>query len=254
MKTIALLAALMLASIVAASAQEKDTRLFEMRTYYAAPGKLDELNQRFREHTTALFAKHGMTNIGYWMPVENPDAKLVYVLAYPSRAARDTSWKAFLADPGWQKAQAASEVKGKLVAKVEQVFMAVTDFSPVAKIPAGSEGGVFELRTYTTTPGQLPALHTRFREHTLDLFTKHGMTNLWYWQPTKDQPAADNTLIYFLSHSSADAAKASFAAFRADPTWIAAKAASEKQAGGSLTVPDGVKSVLLKATDYSPIK
>ena len=120
MKTIALLAALMLASIVAASAQEKDTRLFEMRTYYAAPGKLDELNQRFREHTTALFAKHGMTNIGYWMPVENPDAKLVYVLAYPSREARDTSWKAFLADPGWQKAQAASEVKGKLVAKVEQ--------------------------------------------------------------------------------------------------------------------------------------
>ena len=80
------------------------------------------------------------------------------------------------------------------------------------------------------------------------------MTNLWYWQLAKGQPGADNTLIYFLAHSSADAAKASFAAFRADPTWIAAKAASEKQAGGSLTVPDGVKSVLLKATDYSPIK
>ena len=254
MKTITFLTALLLAAVVSASAQEKDTRVFEMRTYFAAPGKLDELNQRFRDHTTALFAKHGMTNIGYWMPVENPESKLVYVLAYPSREARDASWKAFLADPDWRKTQAASEVKGTLVAKLEQLFMTATDFSPVAKFASGPKGGIFELRTYTTTPGNLPALHTRFREHTLGLFAKHGMTNLWYWQLAKDQSGADNTLIYFLAHNSADAAKASFAAFRADPVWIAAKDASEKKAGSSLTVPDGVKSVLLKATDYSPIK
>lgn len=254
MKTITLLAVLLLASVVSASAQEKDTRVFEMRTYFAAPGKLDELNKRFRDHTTALFAKHGMTNIGYWMPVENPDSKLVYVLAYPSREARDASWKAFLADPDWKKAHAASETNGKLVAKFEQLFMTAVDFSPAAKVADGRKDGIFELRTYTTTPGNLPALHTRFREHTLGLFAKHGMTNLWYWQLAKDQPGADNTLVYFLAHSSADAAKASFAAFRADPIWIAAKDASEKKAGGSLTVPDGVKSVFLKATDYSPIK
>ena len=80
------------------------------------------------------------------------------------------------------------------------------------------------------------------------------MTNLFYWQPMPDQPAAENTLIYLLAHASLDAAKASFAAFRADPDWVAAKKASEEKAGGSLTVPDGVKSLFLKATDYSPTR
>ncbi len=254
MKSLVFLAAVMLSTLVSASAAENDTRVFELRTYYAAPGKLDDLNQRFREHTTALFAKHGMTNLGYWMPIENPESKLVYLLSYPSREAREASWKAFMADPDWKKAQAASEVNGKLVAKVEQVFMTATDFSPVIEPAAGKEPRVFELRTYTTTPGNLPLLHARFRDHTLGLFAKHGMTNLWYWQLKKGQSGAENTLIYLLAQASVEAAAASFAAFRADPAWIEAKAASEKKGGGSLTVPDGVKSVFLKTTDYSPIK
>ena len=91
MKALALLATLMLTALVSARAAEKDPRVFEMRTYYAAPGKLDELHKRFREHTTALFEKHGMTNLGYWTPLENADNKLVYVLAYPSREAREAS-------------------------------------------------------------------------------------------------------------------------------------------------------------------
>ena len=192
-----------------------------------------------------------MTNIGYWTPIENPDSKLIYVLAYPDRAARETSWKNFMADPDWQKAYKASEVAGVLVSKVEQLFMNATDFSPAIKPATGAGGRVFELRTYTTTPGNLPGLHARFRDHTLSLFKKHGMTNLFYWQLTPDQKNADNTLIYLLAHASVDAAKASFDSFRADPDWVAAKKASEDKAGGSLTVPDGVKSVFMKATDYS---
>ena len=78
------------------------------------------------------------------------------------------------------------------------------------------------------------------------------MTNLFYWKLLPDQPAAENTLVYMLAHKSEAAAKASFDAFRADPEWITAKKASEDKGGGSLTVPDGVKSVFLKATDYSP--
>ena len=254
MKALALLTALMLTAIVSAPAAEKDTRVFEMRTYYAAPGKLDDLHKRFREHTTALFTKHGMTNLGYWTPLENPDSKLVYVLAYPSREAREASWKAFMADPDWKKAQAESEVNGKLVAQVEQLFMTATDFSPAVAPAAGKDARVFELRTYTTTAGNLPLLHARFRDHTIGLFTKHGMTNLWYWQLTPDQKNAENTLVYMLAHASVEAAKASFDAFRTDPGWIAAKAASEEKGGGSLTAPDGVKSVFMKATDYSPLK
>ena len=129
MKALALFAATMLASTLTVSAADPDTRVFEMRTYYSPAGKLDDLHARFRDHTTKLFTKHGMTNIGYWVPIENAENKLVYVLAYPSREAREASWKAFMGDPDWQAAYKASEVNGKLVEKVEQIFMTATDFS-----------------------------------------------------------------------------------------------------------------------------
>jgi hypothetical protein len=253
MKIASLLAITMLAASITALA-ETDTRVFEMRTYHAAPGKLDDLNTRFRNHTVQLFEKHGITNIGYWTPIENTDNLLIYVLAYPSREARDSSWKEFQADEDWKKARTESEVNGKLVTKVDQLFLSATDFSPAIKPSTGSGERVFELRTYTTTPNNLPLLHARFRDHTLALFARHGMTNLFYWKLLPGQPNAENTLVYLLAHASVDAAKASFDTFRADPDWIAAKKASEEKGGGSLTIPDGVKSVFLKATDYSPTR
>ena len=247
------LLAIGLAGVTSTTAADKDTRCFELRVYYAAPGKLDALNARFRDHTLRLFEKHGIENIGYWMPSDNKETKLTYLLAYPSREARDTSWKAFVADPEWTKAYKESEVNGKLVAKVEQTFMSATDYSPEIK-PAKTGDRVFELRTYTTPPGKLDALDARFRDHTVKLFTKHGMTNLGYWSPMKGEKGADSTLIYILAHKSQDAAKASFAAFGKDPDWVAARKASEEKAGGSLTIKGGVKSEFLNATDYSPTK
>jgi hypothetical protein len=105
-------------------------RLFEMRTYHTHPGRLDALNRRFREHTNRIFVKHGMELVGYWTPVDRPDT-LVYILAYPSKEAREASWKAFQADPDWQAAREASEKDGKIVARVESVFMEPTDYSPI---------------------------------------------------------------------------------------------------------------------------
>lgn len=105
-------------------------RLFEMRTYHTHPGRLDALNKRFREHTNRLFVKHGMELVGYWTPQDKKDT-LVYILAYPSREAREASWKAFQADPDWKEAAAASEKDGKIVAKVESVFLDPTDYSPI---------------------------------------------------------------------------------------------------------------------------
>lgn len=235
------------------SAAETDTRVFEMRTYHAAAGKLDALHARFRDHTAKLFEKHDITNIGYWVPLDNPENKLVYLIAFPSREAREKSWKAFGADPVWQEAKRSSEADGPLVSKVESRFLEATDYSPAIK-PSHDGERVFELRTYTTTPGNLGALNARFRDHTMRLFEKHGMANIAYWTPMDDQEGADRTLIYILAHRSPEAAKASFAAFRDDPQWIAARTASEEKAGGSLTVKDGVKSVFLKAADYSPIR
>lgn len=237
-------------------AAEPDTRVYEMRVYYAAPGKLDALHARFRDHTMKFFEKHGLTNIGYFVPTgENKENKLVYFISAPSKEARDKSFKDLLADPDLKKVFAESEKDGKLVTKVESRFLTVTDYSPVLKVAKSKDERVFELRTYTATKGNLGHLNDRFKNHTMKLFEKHGMTNLIYWNVLKGQPGDDVMLIYLLAHKSEDAAKKSFDAFRMDPDWLAARKASEEKAGGSLTEPKGgVVSEFLKPTDYSPLK
>jgi hypothetical protein len=122
--------------------------------------------------------------------------------------------------------------------------------TPVVTVHAAANR-VFELRTYTTPPGKLDALKARFRDHTVKLFEKHGMTNIGYWVP-QDAPQKDNTLVYLLAHSSREAAAKSWAAFRTDPDWVKAKAESEKD--GPLTIQGGVTSVFLDPTDFSAIK
>lgn len=116
-----------------AAYQAASERYFEMRIYTAAEGKLGDLHKRFRDHTNKLFVKHGMTLIGYWTPSDGPKSKdtLIYILAYPSQEAREKSWKDFQSDPDWKAAREASEVNGKLVAKVESTFMWPTDYSPI---------------------------------------------------------------------------------------------------------------------------
>jgi hypothetical protein len=156
-RTLFVLCAVLTSMIPGTAPAAEDTRVFEMRVYYAAEGKLDDLHARFRDHTTKLFAKHGMTNLGYWVPIDNPERKLVYVLAYPSREARDAAWKGFLADPDWKAAQSASEKNGRLVAKIESTHLRATDFSPEIKPVIGEKPRVFELRTYTASEGNLRA-------------------------------------------------------------------------------------------------
>jgi hypothetical protein len=235
-----------------AVAADKEERFFELRTYYAAPGKLDGLLARFRDHTTGLFEKHGIANIGYWTPLTNSDNRLIYLLAFPNREARDKSWKEFAGDPAWQAAARESEKDGKLVTKVQSVFLTATDFSPAVKPEASATPHVFEMRTYQASPGKMDDLLKRFRDHTTTLFARHGMTQLGYFVPTEKKDGAGDTLIYFLVHKNREASEASFKAFRADPEWVKAKADSE--VNGSLTTKDGVKSVLMEPTDFSPAK
>ena len=252
---LAALAAVMIGpAAVRAAEPAKEARFFELRTYFAAPGKLDALQARFRDHTLKLFEKHGMTNIGYWLPLTNTENTLVYLLAYPDRETREKSWKAFSADPDWQAARTASEKDGKLVLKAESLFLNPTDFSPAVTPAASAEPRVFELRQYTCEPGRQAALLARFREHTLGLFAKHGMTNVGYWTPADKDKGAEDQLVYLLAHKSLDAHDASFKEFRADPEWVSVKKASEDKAGGPLTVTNGVKSTLLLPADFSPMK
>ncbi len=231
----------------------EDTRVFELRTYVTNEGKLPDLLKRFREHTCALFEKHGMENIGYWVPVDKENGAentLIYIIAHKSRDAAKASWAAFSSDPEWKAVAKASEANGKILAqKPGSIYMTATDYSCAIKTGAAAGERVFELRTYTTPEGKLSALHDRFRNHTMALFSKHGMTHIGYWTPTDE----GNKLIYILAHASKEAGLKSFTDFRADPDWVKAKAESEKD--GSLTVqPDGVKSVYMKAVDFSPIK
>ena len=112
----------------------KGSRCFELRTYYAAPGKLEELHARFRNHTMKLFKKHGLEVVGFWGPTEKEKGSentLVYVLAFPSREAREKAWRDFRADPDWQAAAKESEKNGKLVDKIDSVVMMATDYSPI---------------------------------------------------------------------------------------------------------------------------
>ena len=118
----------------AAGAPAGSGRVFELRTYTASPGKLEALNARFRDHTIALFKKHGMEVVGFWEPLDKEAGageKLVYMLAHQSRAAAEASWKAFRDDPAWVKVKADSEKGGVLTTKMESVFLAGTDYSPL---------------------------------------------------------------------------------------------------------------------------
>ena len=104
-----------------------ESRCFELRTYTVGEGStIDQLHARFREGTTALFRKHGMTIVGYWQPTTQPKT-LIYVLAYADRAAREAAWDAFRSDPEWIKTRADMPVN----VQVENVFMSATDYSPM---------------------------------------------------------------------------------------------------------------------------
>lgn len=249
-----LLTLLLMCSFVVAARAADAAPVYELRIYYTHPGKMPDLLKRFREHTCALFEKHGMKNIGYWLPVEKADQdKLYYVLEHASRDAAKASWAAFGADPEWKQVRDASEAAGKIVAKVDSTFLAATDYSPnpakLEKLRSGER--IYELRTYVCNEGKLPTLDTRFRDHTTKLFEKHGMTNVLYTHPTDADKGAANTLVYFLAHDSVEAAKKSFDTFRADPEWIKVRDASEA-AGKILVNPPA--SVFLKPVDFSALK
>ena len=119
---------------------------------------------------------------------------------------------------------------------------------PVAE--AAQDKRVFEMRTYMANEGKLPALETRFRDHTIKFFNKYSMTSIGYWKPM-DGPAAETTLIYIIAHPSREAAKASWGTFSADKEWQ--KVRTDSEADGRI-LAKAPESVFLQAADYSPIK
>jgi len=108
-------------------------KVFELRTYTSPDGRLNDLVARFRNDTLRIFEKHGMHNVGYWLPTDAPAASntLVYILAHDSRDAATKSWAAFREDPEWQAVAQRTQANGPIVTKVESLFLEATDFSPL---------------------------------------------------------------------------------------------------------------------------
>ncbi|MGY8766941.1 MAG: NIPSNAP family protein [Pirellulales bacterium] len=230
------------------TAEEASSKAYELRTYTTNEGKLPNLNARFKDHTTDLFEKHGMENIVYWTPTaeDKKDNTLVYIIAHDSREAAKANWKGFGGDPAWKKVAKESQLDGKILSTgPERVYISETDFSPHA-LKNGKETRLFELRTYTTDPGRLPNLLQRFRDGELDLFTKHGMTNIMYFVPSD----IENTLIYIVAHKDQAAAKASWKGFGGDPEWKTLHKASLES--GKIVIK--VEKQFVTPTDYSPLK
>ncbi|MCU0228536.1 MAG: NIPSNAP family protein [Bryobacterales bacterium] len=124
--------AMLLVALGAVSpALAQDGKVYELRTYTTMPGKLPDLLARFKNHTTALFEKHGMKNVGYWVPTdaERSQNTLIYIVEHASMDAAKRSWDGFRSDPAWLKARDESERNGKINQKVESVYMKATDFS-----------------------------------------------------------------------------------------------------------------------------
>jgi NIPSNAP len=132
LSSVPLLSAALLAASRRADPKQVATTVYELRVYHAAPGKLGELLARFRDHTTKLFEKHGMKDVAYWTPVDEPerDNMLIYILQHPSREAATANWKSFQDDPEWKRVKEESEANGKLAERIDSTFMALTDFSP----------------------------------------------------------------------------------------------------------------------------
>src|SRR4029077_11628835 len=134
-------AAMLPASLWAASRRENpasdpaSSSVFELRVYHAAPGKLGELEARFRDHTIKIFDRHGMKSVAYWTPMDDPEKTntLIYILQHPSRDAAAANWKSFQDDPEWKSVKEKSEANGKLVDKVDSTYMVMTDFSPALR-------------------------------------------------------------------------------------------------------------------------
>jgi hypothetical protein len=106
--------------------------VYELRTYTTLDGRLPNLHARFKNHTMKLFEKHGMKNVMYWTPTDEKLSQntLIYVLWHASPEAAKKSWDGFRSDPDWHKVRDESEKDGKIVAKVDSVYMTLAEFSP----------------------------------------------------------------------------------------------------------------------------
>ena len=249
MKNLVLLLSAFFLSLATFAQQNTDMKstYFEVRKYYANDGKLQDLLNRFENHAMKLFEKVGMENIAYFVPAENTDNSMTYILGYPDEKSRDRMWAEFGNDPTWKQAKADSEVNGGLVKSVDHTFMVFAQ--DLNNNPRPMPSGVIQMRTYFMLNGKVPNIQARFRDHTQDLFEKQGLRNYPYWM-TVEKDGLQPKLVYLLGAKDQVSFDSSFAAFVKDPEWLKARDASE--ASGKIV--EKIDAVMFKTLPYSPLK
>ena len=221
-------------------AAQPEVPVYELRTYTAGNGRLDELHNRFRDHTIRLLEKHGATSVGYWVPT-NADNKLVFLLSYPSQTARDRSWSTLAADPEWLRVKRSSEMsKGKLVERIESSFLTATDYSPTVRAAREQDTRQFELRTATAVAGHADAFHAKLRGETLPNLERSSTTVLGVWT-VRNQTGSDTTVMYLVARKPES---------EADSVIVSLGGIGMRRPAPR---PDS-STLVLRPTDYSPMK
>ena len=259
-------------------AAEKDSRLFELRVYSVEKGKQAAVSNFIAKSGIKYMKKHNVELLGAWVPADASDERVITLLAHKDKESAEKNVAAYMADEGFRKEITEAMKDGPVITGVARFFLNATDYSPPVKA-ANAGDRIFELRTYVATPNNLDNLNARFRDHTVKLFEKHGMTNVAYFtfgegekttvgdllkgcsaagkdasDVKPDTEAKPLALVYLITHKSPDARDENFSKFGRDPEWNAARTNSERKGGGSLTAKNAVKSLILKSTEYSPIK
>jgi len=222
--------------------ESADGRVYELRTYFAAPGKLDDLHNRFKNHLLGFHEKYGITNLGYWVPVDNPKRMIVALVSYPSMAARERSWTQLSGDREWIQARRESEVNGRILDAVREEILtadAATDVTTLT--PSESRG--YEIRRFTAQSGQVEAVKARVREQLADEYGKSNAT-VRFFTPTGDGNRTATTLIALIVRP----------VTQADDAEMAIMLIGKTAGGLAVTKTPGEMVTTLKPTEYTPTK
>ena len=226
-----------------ARAAAQDDRVYELRTYFASPGKLDELHNRFKNHMLGFHEKYGIANLGYWVPTDNPKRMIVSLVSYPSSAARESSWAKLCEDRDWIQARRESELKGRILDAVREEVLSADEAADVLTF-AAKESRAFEIRRFTSESGTSETLKTQVREQITKEF---GKTNavVRFFTPTGEGNRTTTTLMAFIIRPMTDGEGVEEVTVRRPGNAKAGLAAS-RLVGEVVTV--------MKPTEYSPLK
>lgn len=226
--------------------------IYELRTYEILPGQAPALHERFATSVLRFFERHGIQSVGYWTPLIGDYSNLlIYTVAFESLAHQEKAWEAYHQDPECQRsAQEANKKYGPQVKRVTNLLLKPTPYSPPIG-PGKVQGStaLCELRIYDAMPGKEQPLHARFKNVTIRLFERHGLTSVGYWTPLAG--GYSNQLYYLLGFESLAHRERAWASFMGDPEWQAATRATTEQHG---QVTEKITNIMLRPTPYSPLK